>query len=239
MRILVSGATGFVGRVLCRHLAAQGHDVRAFSRRPEGASIEGVIDVIGWDAATQEPAAEAFDGVDAVIHLAGESVVGRWSDAKKASIRSSRVDSTRLLVSAMAKLPTPPATLISASAIGYYGDRAEETLTEEAEAGDDFLASTAVEWENEAQRAGSAQTYAKRYALCAALGIVTGDDDDGGPAVECIDDKQKGILLDWIANTETDTDKFLAWLKVDCIESIPTTRYSEALAMLKKKEAAQ
>lgn len=175
----MSGATGFVGRVLCRHLAAQGHEVRAFSRRPEGASIDGVSDVIGWDVATREPAAEAFDGVDAVIHLAGESVVGRWTDAKKASIRSSRVDSTRLLVSAMAKLKTPPATLISASAIGYYGDRAEETLTEESVAGDDFLASTAIEWEGEAQRAEASGI----RVVCLRTGIVIGK---GGGALEAM-----------------------------------------------------
>jgi uncharacterized protein (TIGR01777 family) len=179
MRILISGATGFVGRVLCRHLAAQGDEVRAFSRRAEGLALEGVSDVIGWDAATQEPPAEAFEGVDAVIHLAGESVVGRWTGAKKASIRSSRVDSTRLLVSAMAKLQVPPQTLISASAIGYYGDRAEEELTEDSAAGADFLATTAIEWENAALVAETRGT----RVVCLRTGIVIGK---GGGALDAM-----------------------------------------------------
>src|SRR5690606_4247531 len=122
MRILISGATGFVGRALCRHLIGKGDEVVAFSRRPAQAlaSLDGVDRVFTWDAATYEPAAEAFEGVDAVIHLAGESVVGRWTEAKRKAIRASRVDSTQLLVAAMAKLQHKPQTLISASAIGYY-----------------------------------------------------------------------------------------------------------------------
>ena len=118
---------------------------------------------------------------------------------------------------------------------GTLGHESGHTL----DLSNDIPVPAGIKGQNDAQRAGSAQTYAKRYALCAALGIVTGDDDDGGTSTEPIDEKQRGILLDWIVSTDTDLAKFCAWLKVDCIESVPATRYSEALAMLKKKEAAQ
>ena len=181
MTILISGATGFVGRELTRHLIRHGHEVRAFSRRPAlaVAALEGVADRISWDAATQEPPLEAFDGVDAVVHLAGEPVVGRWTASKRARIASSRIDSTRLLVSAMAKLQTPPATLISASAIGYYGDRAEEELTEDSVPGSDFLAKTAIEWEREALGAESRGV----RVVCLRTGIVVGR---GGGALDAM-----------------------------------------------------
>lgn len=141
--------------------------------------LDGVERVFTWDAAMYEPEAEAFDGVDAVIHLVGESVVGRWTAKKKASIRSSRIDSTGLLVAAMAKLKTPPRTLISASAIGYYGDRGEEELTEESAPDNDFLAQTAVAWESAALRAEKSGV----RVVCLRTGIILGQ---GGGALEAM-----------------------------------------------------
>lgn len=181
MRILISGATGFVGRALCRHLIGRGDEVRAFSRRPAQAlaSLEGVERVFTWDAATYEPPAEAFEGVDAVIHLAGESVVGRWTEAKREAIRTSRVDSTQLLVSAMAKLENPPKTLISASAIGYYGEKGEAEVTEESGPDNDFLGQVAVAWEAAALRAELSGV----RVVCLRTGIVLGQ---GGGALEAM-----------------------------------------------------
>lgn len=181
MRVLISGATGFVGRALCRHLIAKGDEVWVFSRRPAQAkaSLEGVGRVFTWDAATQEPAAEAFEGVNAVVHLAGESVVGRWTKAKREAIRASRVDSTQLLVAAMAKLAKPPAALISASAIGYYGEKGEAEVTEESGPDNDFLSQVAIAWEAAALRA---QLSGVRV-VCLRTGIVLGQ---GGGALEAM-----------------------------------------------------
>lgn len=181
MRVLISGATGFVGRALCRHLLGKGDEVWAFSRRPAQAkaSLEGVSRVFAWDAATVEPPAEAFEGVDAMIHLAGESVVGRWTQAKREAIRSSRVDSTQLLVAALAKLEKPPQTLISASAIGYYGEKGDAEVTEESGPDNDFLAQTAVAWEAAALRAELSGI----RVVCLRTGIVLGQ---GGGALDAM-----------------------------------------------------
>lgn len=155
MRVVVTGATGFVGRPLVENLNSAGHKVVVLSRDPARAASALPIVAAHHRAdltAGQIPAA-AFDGADAVIHLAGESVVGRWDAAKKAAIRDSRVLGTRHLVETVAGLDRRPRTLVSASAIGFYGDRGDEELTEEKGPGADFLATTSVEWESEAARA--------------------------------------------------------------------------------------
>lgn len=153
MRALVTGATGFVGPRLLRLL----DDPVVLTRNPERA--EQVIGTlanrfIAWDPLQGPPPAEAFEGVDTVIHLAGESVAeGRWTAAQKARIRDSRVLGTRHLVQGMTSLRTPPRTFVSASAVGYYGDRGEAELTEASPPAKDFLAGVCVEWEAEAMAA--------------------------------------------------------------------------------------
>ncbi len=154
MTVLISGATGFVGRALCERLAADGHRLRAFSRSPQRAEASlPSVQFFAWDAEKEEPPPASLDGVDAVIHLAGEPVFGRWTQAKKQAIVSSRVDSTQRLVSAIGRREHKPAALICASAIGYYGDRGEQELTESDPPGDDFLAETSVAWERTARDA--------------------------------------------------------------------------------------
>ena len=154
MTVLISGATGFVGRALCERLGAAGHEVRAFSRSPRRAARSlPAVELFAWDAENEEPPPESLDGVDAIVHLAGEPVFGRWTRAKRQAIVSSRVDSTQRLVSAIARREQKPAVLICASAIGYYGDRGEQELTESAAPGDDFLAETSVAWERTAREA--------------------------------------------------------------------------------------
>ena len=181
MRILISGATGFVGRALCRHLIGAGDEVWAFSRRPAQAkaALAGVSRVFAWDAAAHEPPAEAFEDVDVVIHLAGESVVGRWTRAKREAIRASRVESTRLLVAVMAKSAKPPATLISASAIGYYGEKGEVEVIEESGPDNDFLGQVAVAWEAAALRAELSGV----RVVCLRTGIILGR---GGGALQAM-----------------------------------------------------
>jgi uncharacterized protein (TIGR01777 family) len=152
MKVLVTGATGFVGRRLCEVLNQRGHSVAVLSRNGFSAkqSLPVIDQAFSWQPSTEPAPAEAFDGVDGVVHLLGESVQGRWNAANKAAIRDSRVIGTRNLVAGIARLESRPKVLVSASAIGYYGDRADEELIEESAPGDDFLAGVSREWENEA-----------------------------------------------------------------------------------------
>jgi len=150
MKTLVTGGTGMVGPRLLRML----DQPVILSRNPERARekvghLAGRI--IRWDPMVGPPPAEAFAGVEAVFHLAGESVAeGRWTAAQKARIRDSRVVGTRNLVQGIAQVSDRPRVLVSASAVGYYGDRGEEELTESASPGRDFLADVCVAWEKEA-----------------------------------------------------------------------------------------
>ena len=155
MRILVTGATGFVGRPLVSSLVERDHEVVVVSRDPVGAraALPLVFRHVGWDPNEGPVPARALEGVDAVIHLAGETVAGRWTEEKKQRIRDSRVLGTRHLVEGVRAVDGRPRQLVSASAIGYYGDRGDEELTEDSGPGDDFLATVGVEWENEAAQA--------------------------------------------------------------------------------------
>lgn len=134
--IVVTGASGFVGRHLTRALEQRGDTVVAISLRDPTTDL-----------------ARAVDGADAVVHLAGETVVGRWTDAKRARIAQSRHDGTRRVVDAIAAAANRPAVLVSASAIGFYGSRGDETLTEQSAAGDGFLADVCRTWEATAAQA--------------------------------------------------------------------------------------
>jgi uncharacterized protein (TIGR01777 family) len=155
MNILMTGATGLVGTALVKALAVDGHTIyrlqRAGKEKP-GEAAERVVDV-PWNPADGEISG-VIGSADAAINLAGASIMsGRWTDKRKAVLRSSRVETTRGLVNAMAKLNPRPGVLISASAVGYYGNRGDEILTEKSEVGRGFLAELASEWEAEAMRA--------------------------------------------------------------------------------------
>lgn len=145
MRALVTGATGFIGR----HLVAQIAEPVVLSRDPSHArEVLGDVEVHRWAPEAGPPPAEAFGGVEAVFHLAGEPVAqGRWTAAKKHRIRESRVAGTSRLVERLASLDRRPRVLVSASAVGYYGSRGDELLDEAAAAGDDFLAEVCRAWE--------------------------------------------------------------------------------------------
>lgn len=142
MRILVSGSTGFIGSALVRHLESERHTVVPLIRRKSSAS--GVF----WNPEKDEIETGKLDGFDAAVHLAGENIAsGRWTPAKKARILNSRVKGTTLLSEALASISKPPQVLISASAVGYYGDRGTETLTENSGGGVGFLAEVCKQWE--------------------------------------------------------------------------------------------
>jgi uncharacterized protein (TIGR01777 family) len=151
MRVVVTGGTGLLGSALVARLRAEVHEVTVLTRLPRRPGH------VQWDA--ESPTGNwtsALEGAHAVVHLAGESLAGRWTRRKKARIRDSRVLSTRALVTAIKAARQPPAVLISGSAMGYYGPHGDEPLTEESPAGSDFLASVCVEWEREALAAAPA-----------------------------------------------------------------------------------
>ena len=162
----MTGTTGLLGSRLAGELGEQGHEVVGLSRTPQ--DTEGVAWFEG-DPAQPGSWQDAIDGCDAVVHLAGESIAsGRWSAARKRTLVASRVESARLIVEAIARAKSPPRSLLSASAVGFYGPRGEEALHEDAAPGEDFLAQLCVEWE---AAAAGAQRHGVRV-VCLRLGPV-------------------------------------------------------------------
>jgi uncharacterized protein (TIGR01777 family) len=151
LNVLVSGSGGLIGSALVPTLTNEGHPVVRLTR-----SEATEDDAVRWDPLTGAIDAARLEGIDAVVHLAGENIVGRWTPAKKARIRDSRVRGTRLLAETLAGLPAPPSVMVSASAIGYYGDRSDELLTEESGPGSNFLSRVSQEWEAAADPAREA-----------------------------------------------------------------------------------
>lgn len=148
MKVAVTGATGLVGSALVPVLATAGHEVVRLVRAMPTAGGD-----IHWDPAAGRLDAASLEGLDAVVHLAGERITGRWTAAKKARIRSSRVQGTRLLAETLARLTRPPKALVCASAVGYYGERGTEVVREESPPGAGFLAEVCREWEAAARPA--------------------------------------------------------------------------------------
>jgi uncharacterized protein (TIGR01777 family) len=160
-RILVSGSSGLIGTALLPALQSSGYEVVCLVRGATSAKRR-----IAWNPA-QPLAPASVSGFDAVVHLAGESIVGRWTQPKKRRILESRVQGTRNLAEALAAAPQRPQLLISASAIGYYGDRGEERLREDSASGDGFLPTVCREWEAAVEPAAKAgiRTVQMRFGL--------------------------------------------------------------------------
>ncbi len=150
MKVAITGASGLAGTALVNALESDGHRIVRLVR-PGGTAL---ADDVRWNPAAGELDAAALEGCDAVVNLAGASIgEGRWSEDRKRTLHDSRVDSTRVLVSGLAKLNHKPQVLVSASAVGYYGDRGDEVLSEASGPGNDYLAKLACDWETEALKA--------------------------------------------------------------------------------------
>ena len=151
MDVVVSGSHGFIGSALLPALTAGGHRIRRLVRGPAG---EGEVT---WDPDAGTIDSAGLDGVEGVVHLAGVGIGDkRWTAEQRARIRDSRVRGTAVLAGALARLPTPPRVLVSGSAVGYYGDRGDEILSEESGPGDGFLAEVVRAWEDAAAPAAEA-----------------------------------------------------------------------------------
>jgi len=180
MKILVIGSSGLVGSSLVPALVKAGHTVCRLVRPGSVARNETQDGFqVAWNPATGELGGAAV-GADAVVNLAGASIAdGRWSAARKAELHSSRIDTTRALIAALAKMNARPRVLVSASATGYYGNRGDELLTEESQPGNDFLSNLAKDWEAEALKA---EAIGIRVVL-ARFGVILARDGGALPQV--------------------------------------------------------
>jgi len=150
MNVIIAGGTGLIGRALTRQLLQEGHKVFVLSRTPERyrAHMPAGCELVRWDGRTAEGWGHLVDGADAVVNLAGANIsAGRWTQARKRLIRESRVHAGRAVVEAIQAASVKPSVLIQASAVGHYGPRGDEVVTEGTPPGNDFLAQVAVEWE--------------------------------------------------------------------------------------------
>jgi len=148
LRVLLSGSSGFIGSEVFSYFHQLGAEVVCLKRGDPSRSSSHTI---FWEPNHKQFHLPSFEGFDAVIHLAGEPIVGRWSEAKRARILESRIVSTNLLAEIFSRVDQPPAVFLSASAVGYYGDRGEEWLTEKSSPGEGFLASVCIAWEGSAK----------------------------------------------------------------------------------------
>lgn len=175
MNILIVGGTGFIGRNIAPILTANGHRVTIVSRNPDKASAGPEAHVRGWDPSHADTVEHALREQDAVINLAGASIAeGRWTQARKEILRTSRIETTRMLVQALSNLPATarPHVFINASGVGYYGLEALDGAHETTRSGTGFLADLCVEWEHEAFRA----TDSGIRTVCLRIGMVLGKD---------------------------------------------------------------
>jgi uncharacterized protein (TIGR01777 family) len=173
MKIVLAGATGFLGRPLTEALAADGHELVGLTRKPRSGG--GFREVAWQPDGTAGPWAAEIDGADVVVNLAGESIAGgRWTAGRKRALRDSRLRSTASLVAAIDRAARRPALLLSSSAVGYYGPRGDERVDETTPPGDDFLSRLSVEWEHAAEAAAGRGTRVVRLRT----GLVL--ESDGG-----------------------------------------------------------
>ena len=177
MDFLVTGATGFIGQKIVSHLLARGDAVNYLARK-RSQHIDQRAAFHLWDGLSLPPLA-SVPRQDAIVHLVGEPIAQRWTPAVKERIRQSRIQSTRQLIAAIASLKQKPKVLISASAVGYYGDRGNEVLTEASIPGQGFLADVCLNWEYEAARARELGLRVVHVRIATVLG------HDGGAFPKC------------------------------------------------------
>lgn len=157
MIVVMTGASGFIGRRLLKNFTTAGYAIRVLSRHA-GTNLPPGVQLFPWDPMQGPPPVECLRDADVVVNLAGEPVSQRWTEPAKQRIRESRVTGTRNLVAGMIAMKQPPGTLISSSAVGYYGSRGDAVLDESAPAGESWLSEVCVAWEKEAQLASAAGT---------------------------------------------------------------------------------
>jgi uncharacterized protein (TIGR01777 family) len=201
MKILISGSHGLVGSALASSFVEEGHEVVRLVRRESSAGAP----EIEWHPNQGRIDPQRLEGFDVVIHLAGESIAsGRWNEEKKRTIRESRTKGTLLLSETLAQLSQPPSVFISASAIGYYGNRGDELLTETSPPGNDFLSSVCVEWEL-ATRPASEKGI---RTVLARFGIIL--DRNGGALAKMLPPFRMGI-----GGRVGDGRQWMSWIALD------------------------
>lgn len=212
MKIAVSGASGFVGKEVSKALEAAGHKVVPIIRVNRATSASSANrNEIAWDPTTGLLNPAQAENLDGVIHLAGKSIGdGRWSESAKSEIRNSRVQATRILAENLVRLNAPPKVVVSASAIGVYGNRGEALVTEESPTGDDFLSQVADDWEQACDIIRDANIRVAHPRL----GIVL---HPGGGALA----KMLPLFRFWLGGRLGSGKQFWSWIsRIDCVRAI-------------------
>ncbi len=207
MRILITGATGTIGQAVAERVRTRGDQLVATSRDPEraGRALGPDAEVHAWPDPAAAPPPPGALRVDGIIHLLGEPIDQRWTDEARRRIHDSRVRSTEQLVAGLEQLPEAerPRTLVSQSAVGYYGDRGEELLTEDARAGTGWLAEVVVAWEQAAHRAPTGVR-----VVCTRTGVVLSP--DGGALAKMLPFFKLGI-----GGPVAGGDQYVPWIHLD------------------------
>jgi hypothetical protein len=209
MNITLTGATGFIGRRLIARLATEPHQLHALSRHTNIKFGDTAVWITKWDPTAEDPPPESVANADAIVHLAGEPVAQRWTPEAKRKIRESRVESTQRLVRALSTQPRKPSILVCASAVGIYGSRGDEVLTESSAPGNDYLAEVCQEWENQARAAESLGVRVARIRT----GIVLGK---GGGALEKMLPPFKAFVGGRIGSGK----QWMSWIHLDDLVGI-------------------
>ncbi|MEZ6116097.1 MAG: TIGR01777 family oxidoreductase [Pirellulaceae bacterium] len=197
MRMIVTGASGLVGTEFGQLASSQGHEIIPAVRSRQQSGVY-------WNVAQQTCDAEGFENVDAVVHLAGENIAeGRWTDAKKKRIRESRVQGTKLIASTLASLQQKPTAFVCASAIGYYGNRGDEQMTEDSAPGDGFLAEVCQEWESATKVAADAGI----RTVQGRIGVVLSK--DGGALKQMLTPFKMGV-----GGTIGSGNQYMSWIAI-------------------------
>jgi uncharacterized protein (TIGR01777 family) len=218
MNVTLTGATGLIGTAIVNALLERGDAVTVLSRDPQRARAAlGDVEAHAWQPLREPAPAAALNGRDAVVHLAGESVAQRWTDEARRAIRESRETGTRNLVAGIAAAEPRPAALVSASAVGYYGPRGDERITEDAAAGDDFLAEVCATWEREAARA------AEHGLRVAVLRTGVALDQQGGALAKMLPFFRLGI-----GGPVAGGHQYMPWIHADDIVGLYLTAVDDA-----------
>jgi hypothetical protein len=212
MKIIITGATGLIGKSLCKKITDRNDDVIVFTRKADNAkkALPFIKEFVEWDYTAPEGWEKKINGADCVIHLAGANLFEkRWNKSYKKTILESRKFSTKCLVNAIIKAEKKPSTFICASAVGYYGDRANEILVEEKNAGNDFLAKVCKAWEDEAKQIE--ETGLRRVSI--RTGVVLSSDE--GALKQMLSPFQK-----YIGGPLGNGKQWFPWIHIDDLVNI-------------------